>query len=315
MARQPNRTLQGRRVGLCAVSIAAFAGVLAVLNGSTRAQLPPPIDGPMLSPTGTSWPATSPATTGNLPNNPPTTQYLGAPAPNYPPPNATGQPTAVPNYGVNPAYPPYSPQFPPANPPYPAANPAGPSPPGGPNGAAKPGYPLPSGEETVVEVRVDGNRTVATHKIMGQIHTRAGRPYNVQSVQDDVRALMRMGLFVTVEPHILPVPGGVIVIFRVAERPLLQAVEIIGNDTYQTKALKREAEVKSGDAADPYAVENGRRKIEEFYKKHGYSKVRVTVLEGSKPGDLRVIYSVDEGPRQRVLWINFVGATFVSGHA
>ena len=62
---------------------------------------------------------------------------------------------------------------------------------------------------------------MATHKIMGQIHTRAGRPYNVQNVQDDVRALTRMGLFVTVEPRMQPVQGGVVVIFRVTERPLL----------------------------------------------------------------------------------------------
>ena len=67
-----------------------------------------------------------------------------------------------------------------------------------------------------------------------------------------------------------------------------------------------------GDAADPFAVENGRRKIEEYYQKKGYSKVRVTVLEGNKPGDLRAVFVVNEGPRQRIFWVNFVGNNFVS---
>ena len=90
-------------------------------------------------------------------------------------------------------------------------------------------------EEMVVDVRIDGNRTVATHKIMGQIHTRAGRAYNVQSVQDDVRALTRMGLFVDVRPSVDRVqPGRVVVVFRVTEKPLLQDVIIVGNDTYKT---------------------------------------------------------------------------------
>ena len=165
-----------------------------------------------------------------------------------------------------------------------------------------------------MDVRVDGNRTVATHKIMGQIHTRAGRPYNVQNVQDDVRALTRMGLFVDVRPFVDRVqPNGVVVVFRVTERPLLQDVIIIGNDEYKNSVLKKEAEIKTGDAADPFAVENGRRKIEKYYQDHGYSKARVTVLEGNKTGDLRVIYVVDEGPRQKVFWVNFVGNTFVSG--
>ena len=54
-------------------------------------------------------------------------------------------------------------------------------------------------------------------------------------------------------------------------------------------------------------MENGRRKIEDYYQKHGYSKVRVTVLEGTSRVISGLFTSVDEGPRQRVLWINFVG--------
>jgi outer membrane protein insertion porin family len=244
----------------------------------------------MLTPTGQMMPAAGPAFPGYSPNYPPP----GTAAPAYAPVNPAGA-----AYGANPADG--------ANPA--GSLPAGPLPPGGTSGGAA----KAPAEEIVMEVRIEGNRTVTTHKITDQIHTRTGRPYNVQNVQDDVRALTRMGLFVTVEPRIQPVPGGVVVIFRVTERPLLQDVEFVGNDIYQNKALKREAEVKAGDAADPYAVENGRRKIEEFYKKNGYSKVRVTVREGNNPGDLRVVYVVDEGPRQRVLWINFVGNTFVSG--
>jgi len=214
----------------------------------------------------------------------------GYPQQNYPPPNYPPPATATPSYA-----PPSRQASLPAEGTYRAE---------GTNHAAP--------EELVVEVRVEGNRTVPTHKIMSQIHTRSGRAYGEQTVQDDVRALTRMGLFVDVRPFIQRVQGGVIVVFRVAERPLIQDVIIIGNDTYKTGTLKKEAEVKSGDAADPFAVENGRQKIEKFYRDHGYSKVRVTVLEGNKAGDLRVIYMVDEGPQQKVFWVNFVGNSFVS---
>ena len=185
----------------------------------------------------------------------------------------------------------------------------------GPTAAAPPNVnsALPGPDDTVVDVRIDGNRTVATHKITGQMHTRAGRAYDVQRVQDDVRALTRMGLFVDVRPFVDRVqPGGVVVVFRVTERPLLQDVIIVGNDTYKTSVLKKVAEVKTGDATDPFAVENGRRKIEKYYQDHGNSKARVTILEGNKTGDLRVIYMVEEGPQQRIFWVNFVGNTFVS---
>jgi outer membrane protein insertion porin family len=103
------------------------------------------------------------------------------------------------------------------------------------------------------------------------------------------------------------------VIFQVVERPLFQEVKILGNQSVNTKTLKKEAELKVGDAADPFSVENGRRKIEEFYQKKGFSKVRVTILEGNKAGDLRAIFLIDEGPQQKVLWISFVGNTTIGG--
>ncbi|MGA2258235.1 MAG: POTRA domain-containing protein, partial [Thermoguttaceae bacterium] len=155
-------------------------------------------------------------------------------------------------------------------------------------------------EEMVVQVRVEGNRTISLDKILQKIRTRSGRPYLEEQVQQDVRDLYKLGTFASVRTFNQRVPGGVIVTFQVAERPLLQEVIIVGNDTYLTSALKKETELKVGDAADPFTVENGRRKIEEYYQKKGYTKVRVTVLEGNKAGDLRAVYVVNEGPRQRV---------------
>jgi outer membrane protein insertion porin family len=167
-------------------------------------------------------------------------------------------------------------------------------------------------DEMVVEVRIVGNRTITLDKITQKIRTRAGRAYSEEQVQQDVRELYKLGVFAAVRTLRQAVPGGVIVTFQLAERPLLQEVIIVGNDTYLTSSLKKEADLKVGDAADPFAVENGRRKIEEFYKNKGFSKVRVTVREGNKAGDLRAVIIVDEGPRQRILWVNFVGNTFVS---
>ena len=137
-------------------------------------------------------------------------------------------------------------------------------------------------------------------------------PIVEEQVQQDVRELYKLGVFASVRTFNQRVQGGVIVIFQVAERPLLQDVIIVGNDTFLTSALKKEAELKVGDAADPFAVENGRRKILDYYQKKGYSKVRVTVLEGNKVGDLRAVFVVNEGPRQRIFWVNFVGNDFVS---
>jgi outer membrane protein insertion porin family len=179
---------------------------------------------------------------------------------------------------------------------------------------AGPAPPAPGAEPQVLDVRIEGDRTIPLDKIRSKIRTRPGRPYDPLQIQKDVRELNRARWFVDIRPMIQQAPGGVIVIFRVSERPLLKEIKIVGNVDVSTSALKKEIDLKVGEAADPFNVEQARRKIEEFYHKKGYSKVRVTIFEGNKPGDLRAVFVVDEGPKQKILWISFVGNTIVSSY-
>ncbi len=167
-------------------------------------------------------------------------------------------------------------------------------------------------EEQVVEVSVRGNRTIKLEKILPHIRTRAGRPYNLEVIEEDVRRLNRLGKFVTVKPYTRRVAGGRVVIFEVIERPLLQEVHYVGNRKIKTKVLEKQNELKVGDALDPFAIEEGRRKILDFYRSRGFSKVRVTIHEGNKPQDRRAVYVINEGLKQRILRTRFVGNTIAS---
>jgi len=167
-------------------------------------------------------------------------------------------------------------------------------------------------KEQVVEVRIVGNRTIPREKILPHVYTRAGRPFDVRLIEEDVRRLNRSGMFVYVRPLTQRVPGGRVVIFEVAERPILLEVKYVGNRRVSRKVLQQQTGLKVGDALDPFEVEEGRRKIEEYYHSKGYSKVRVTILEGNKPTDRRAIYLINEGPRQKIVWTSFVGNTIAS---
>ncbi|MEE9602596.1 MAG: POTRA domain-containing protein, partial [Thermoguttaceae bacterium] len=167
-------------------------------------------------------------------------------------------------------------------------------------------------DELVAEVRVVGNRTIPTAKILREIHTRQGRPLSAETIEDDVRRLNRTRLFVDVKPYTQQVPGGRVVIFEVYERPLLQFVKYVGNSEIKDKILAKQTELKTGDAMDPFAVEDGARKIEDFYRSKGFSNVHVTVIEGNKTGDRGAVFVINEGRKQRVLWTSFVGNTMPS---
>lgn len=164
----------------------------------------------------------------------------------------------------------------------------------------------------VAEVRVEGNRTRDTKKVVNEIGTRVGRPFDKDQLQRDVRKLASKSWFLDVRPIVQQSPAGVIVTFQVVERPVLDYVRFIGNNKVKLKKLQELVELKAGMARDPYAVEEGRRRIEDHYKERGYNGVQVTILEGLKPKDLGATYLINEGVSQKIWKIVFDGNTIDS---
>ena len=164
-----------------------------------------------------------------------------------------------------------------------------------------------SNEPIVVEVRVVGNRTVKTSKILTHVRTRAGRPFRMEQIEQDVRELNRVYRFIDIKTSYQDAPNGRVVIFEVIERPTLRSVKYVGYQKVKEKTLAKETGIKAGDAADPYKVEEARKALEDYYHSKGFSVARVTIHEGNKPGDLDAIFVIHEGPKQKILWTDFVG--------
>jgi len=166
--------------------------------------------------------------------------------------------------------------------------------------------------ERVAEVRIEGNRTIPAAKIIARVKTRAGRPFDPETVQGDVRTLYQLGWFVDVQPFYETVARGRAVIFRVTERSTLRWVKYLGNRKVRDKTLAKETGIKVGDSVDPYAVEEGRRKIEDLYHKRGYNQVQVSILDGNKSDDLGATYVINEGQVQRIAKVRFIGNTIAT---
>lgn len=166
--------------------------------------------------------------------------------------------------------------------------------------------------KTVADVRIVGNLKIQKERIVSMIHTRKGREFSSETVQRDVREMSRSGLFVNVKPSYLTTADGVVVIFEVIERPLLDSVKFVGAKAIKRKTLLKESGLKEGDPADPFKVEEARRSLEYFYHDKGFAQARITIHTGNKPGDREVIFLINEGSKQKVLWTNFEGNSVAS---
>ncbi len=162
---------------------------------------------------------------------------------------------------------------------------------------------------TVVDVRIAGNKSLPLDRILPHIRTRPGREFDLELIQEDVRRLDKTRMFVSVKTFMRPVPGGLVVVFDIIERPLLKEVLFVGCQEIRKKTLQKEANIKAGDPMDPFANEEARHKLEEYYHKQGFNLARVTLLEGDKPEDRRAIFLVNEGHKQKVFSTKFIGNT------
>ena len=157
------------------------------------------------------------------------------------------------------------------------------------------------------ESRSSGTRNVKETEILRHIKTRKDRNYDEQLVQEDLRRLFATRKFHNVRVHKKIEPQGVYVTFEVLERPMIDGVLFIGNQYVTDKKLLKESGLKQGEALNIYTVQEARRKVEEYYRSKGYSKTVVTIDEGDKPEDRRVVLRIDEGPVERIWSVRFVG--------
>ncbi|WP_218932352.1 POTRA domain-containing protein [Adhaeretor mobilis] len=167
-------------------------------------------------------------------------------------------------------------------------------------------------EKNVIDVRIVGNDTIETEQISGNISTRVGRPFDRSVLQRDVRRLANLGWFVDVKPLSNETPQGTIVIFEVTERPTTRYVTYLGNEKISDKKLGKQTNLKIAGSVDPFAVEEGRRKLRDFYHGQGYNNAQVTIIEGTKPTDKGVVYLINEGQSERIWKVEFIGNEFVS---
>ena len=175
-----------------------------------------------------------------------------------------------------------------------------------------PGPSMTASDEMVASIRVEGAHHIPASRVLSQLKTRIGRPFDPHLVQKDVKKLHALPWFVKVDTYTEKVPEGRVVIFRVTERATIRYVEYLGNNKIKDKKLAKETSLKVGGALSPYAVEEGRARIAEVYAENGYNRVQVTVVEGTQPDDKGVVYAINEGKAQKIWSVQFEGSQFAT---
>jgi outer membrane protein insertion porin family len=164
----------------------------------------------------------------------------------------------------------------------------------------------------IAGVRIIGNETTEERFVQSQLRTKKDREFDPEIVQADVARLAATGRFRDIRTYTQNTPAGIVVTFQVFERPTIRYIRFHGNRGIRDKVLAKQDGLDVGDPLNRYAVDEARRKIEEFYHSKGYSKCQVFVREGAKPEDRGAVFEINEGFLQRIWKVEFVGNTIAS---
>jgi outer membrane protein assembly complex protein YaeT len=171
--------------------------------------------------------------------------------------------------------------------------------------------PPPPGTQ-VADVIPQGLRLVPTPKVMSLIQTRPGNEYSDETVREDVRRLYETHSFTNIKVQLNTLPDKrVVVYYLFQELPgVIREIVFKGANHMSKDDLEQATGLRKGAPLNPVANQLACQAIVRRYLENGRMFASVDLLEGDKPDDSRVVFSITEGPIVRVSKIEFVGNTF-----
>ncbi|HVA40415.1 MAG TPA: outer membrane protein assembly factor BamA, partial [Candidatus Binataceae bacterium] len=163
---------------------------------------------------------------------------------------------------------------------------------------------------TISRVRIVGNQRVEEDAIRIHISAQPGQPLNDAIVDQDVKAIYRMGFFTDVHASVDQAGGQAILTYHVKERPLITDVRTEGMSKIKPTADEVAGAIKlhSGVIEDPQLVQSSIQALRQVYQGKGYLDADITFRTVPGPSNTAIgVFHVSEGPLVEISAIKFVG--------
>ena len=171
--------------------------------------------------------------------------------------------------------------------------------------------PPPGGGPIVRSLNIQyvGAETISRERVLANLKTKVGDPYSERAAEDDVRTLFATGDVANVRIFAEPEDDGVKVTVLLQGRSVVTEILIEGAQSVSPQRLRRDLTFKVGDRLSEEQVEKSRQVMLELYQDRNFGGVDITyrIDTNERTGDSRVIYLINEGAKQVVKRIDFVG--------
>ncbi len=149
----------------------------------------------------------------------------------------------------------------------------------------------------VDSITVEGNARLSSEQIATAAGIVLGTEVTFRDVQRSIRSLFATGQFDSVRVEQRTADGKVVLVFVVAERPILRGWDLTGPRAIPAREVRDRVTLVSGRPLDRAALAKSAFAIDSMYRNAGYYGVQVSTTTDEVEDGVHVTFDVREGNR------------------
>jgi outer membrane protein insertion porin family len=159
-----------------------------------------------------------------------------------------------------------------------------------------------------IDVQFVGPSTLSKQRVLDNLATKPGAPYNDRLVEEDIKSLYATGQVSNARIFAESISGGLKVTVLLQGRATVGEVIIEGAEAVKNSKIRKEIATKPGEPLSDERLNDDRQKILKLYEDKNYTDVRVDEKTTELPDKrVKVTFVINEGPKLVIRRITFTG--------
>jgi outer membrane protein insertion porin family len=169
-------------------------------------------------------------------------------------------------------------------------------------------------QEKIIGISIKGNQRIEAQAIEKELKSKVGEPFMAEILDQDLRAIFKMGFFADVRLEVQQNPQGKWVTFVVEERPFVKRIDFNGYKEIKEEDLKEQVTIKPYTVLNLNTISETQEKLTAFYQSKGYYNIKITysVAQEDKGQAAVVVFNIVEGKKVYIKSITFQGNKGIS---
>lgn len=161
----------------------------------------------------------------------------------------------------------------------------------------------------IKSIEVTGQKKIEIDAIKARLISKVGEPFVEGIISDDIKAIHKLGFFVEIEVYKEIFSDGVVLEYRVVEKPSISEIIFEGNEDQKTEDLTAQITLKPYEIVNTAKIKESVAKLEKHYEEKGFylAKIDVQVEEAQKGESAVLRFNISEGDKVKIKKITLIG--------